>query len=60
MSNGPNSRTTFEGEEAGAGYASPSLDLLASAFLIVLSVVIMAASLALPIPGDWTTAPGLP
>lgn len=59
MSNGPNSRTNFEGEEAGAGYTSPSLDLLASAFLIVLSVVIMAASLALPIPGDWTTAPGL-
>ncbi|MGI9416440.1 MAG: hypothetical protein ACR2RA_01245, partial [Geminicoccaceae bacterium] len=49
----------FDGEEAGAGYASPALDLIASAFLVALSIVIMAASLMLPIPGDWTTAPGL-
>ncbi len=40
----------FEGEEAGAGYASPTLDLIASAFLVVLSIVIMAASIALPMP----------
>jgi len=49
----------FEGEEAGAGYASPTLDLIASAFLIALSVLIMAASLMQPVPGDLTTAPGL-
>jgi hypothetical protein len=49
----------FDGEEANAGYASPALDLMASAFLIVLSMVIMVASLTLPVPGDLTTAPGL-
>lgn len=49
----------FEGEEAGSGYASPALDLLATAFLIVLSLAVMAGALALPVPGEWTTAPGL-
>ena len=49
----------FEGEEAGAGYASPTLDLVASAFLVALSIIIMAASLMLPVPGDVETAPGL-
>ncbi len=49
----------FDGEETGAGYASPTLDLIASVFLVALSIVIMAASMALPVPGDWTTAPGL-
>ncbi|MEM8993102.1 MAG: tripartite tricarboxylate transporter TctB family protein [Pseudomonadota bacterium] len=59
MSDARDDQTDFEGEEAGAGYASPKLDLIASGFLVVLSMLIMAASLALPIPGDWTTAPGL-
>lgn len=59
MNDRRDSQEGFEGEEAGAGYASPALDLIASAFLIVLSIVIMAASVALPVPGDWTTAPGL-
>lgn len=49
----------FEGEEAGAGFASPMLDLIAAAALIALSVGMMVASLALPIPGAIHTAPGL-
>ncbi|MBX2885825.1 MAG: tripartite tricarboxylate transporter TctB family protein [Granulosicoccus sp.] len=49
----------FEGEEAGAGYASPTLDLIAACFLVALSLVVMWASWALPVPGDWLTAPGL-
>lgn len=59
MSHRPDNQRRFEGEEDGSGYASPALDLIASAFLIVLSVVIMAASMTLPVPGDLTTAPGL-
>ncbi|MGI9418931.1 MAG: tripartite tricarboxylate transporter TctB family protein [Geminicoccaceae bacterium] len=59
MSETRESPISFEGEDAGAGYASPALDLIASAFLVVLSIVIMAASLTLPVPGDLTTAPGL-
>ena len=49
----------FEGEEAGSGYASPALDLIATALLIVISVVVMIASLRLPVPGNIETAPGL-
>lgn len=49
----------FEGEEAGAGYASPKLDLIATAFLVALSGVVMVASVRLPVPGDLRTAPGL-
>lgn len=49
----------FDGEEAGAGYATPFLDLIASGVLIVLSVVVMIASVRLPAPGGVMTAPGL-
>ncbi|MEP3276621.1 MAG: tripartite tricarboxylate transporter TctB family protein [Stappiaceae bacterium] len=49
----------FEGEEANSGFASPSLDMIATIFLLVLSLAIMAASVALPMPGDILTAPGL-
>ena len=49
----------FEGEDASSGYASPLLDLIAATFLILLSIIIMAASVALPMPGDLVTAPGL-
>lgn len=59
MSEARKNQISAEGEEAGAGYASPALDLIASGFLIILSITIMAASMALPVPGDWTTAPGL-
>lgn len=59
MSNTDGKHIEFEGEEAGAGFASPGLDLFASAFLLVLSVVVIGASIALPVPGNWTTAPGL-
>lgn len=58
--NKPNSdQITFEGEEAGAGHAAPGLDLIAAGFLVALSVLVMAASLTLPVPGALTTAPGL-
>lgn len=59
MSNTDAKHIEFEGEEAGAGFASPGLDLVASAFLLVLSIVVVGASIALPVPGKWTTAPGL-
>ncbi len=49
----------FEGEDASSGYASPLLDLIAAGFLVLLSIIIMAASVALPMPGDLVTAPGL-
>lgn len=49
----------FDGEEAGAGYAAPKLDLIAAAALIALSAVVLVASFRLPVPGDWSTAPGL-
>ena len=49
----------FEGEEAGAGFASPALDLIASIALIAIAVLMMVASWSLPMPGDIHTAPGL-
>ena len=55
----PHQPAAFEGEEAGAGYASPTLDLIASVFLVLLSFVVMFAAWSLPVPGDLLTAPGL-
>ena len=49
----------FEGEEAGSGFASPTLDLIAAAVLSVLAITVMAASYVLPMPGEIHTAPGL-
>jgi len=49
----------FEGEESGAGYAAPHLDLIAAGFLVCLAVIVMIASLRLPVPGALLTAPGL-
>ena len=49
----------FEGEEADSGFASPTLDLIASAALIAIAIAMMAASAALPMPGAIHTAPGL-
>jgi len=49
----------FEGEEAGAGFASPTIDLIAAVALIVLAIAMMVASVALPMPGAIHTAPGL-
>lgn len=59
MSNSENLEVKFEGEDANAGFSSPTLDLIATAALIVLAVVMMVASLALPMPGAIHTAPGL-
>ncbi|MDJ0637306.1 MAG: tripartite tricarboxylate transporter TctB family protein [Paracoccaceae bacterium] len=59
MANPENQEVKFEGEEAGAGFASPTLDLIASAILIAIAVAMMAASVALPMPGAIHTAPGL-
>jgi len=54
-----NDAVVFEGEEAGAGYASPKLDLIAACFLTLLSIVVIIAAWWLPVPGDLLTAPGL-
>jgi len=59
MSNPDQPDVKFEGEEADSGFASPTLDLIAAAALIAISVAVMAASLALPMPGAIHTAPGL-
>ncbi|WP_299484238.1 hypothetical protein [uncultured Roseibium sp.] len=59
MSEHLHSEVKFEGEEAGTGYASPALDLIATVLLILLSVAVMLGSLALPVPSDLLTAPGL-
>lgn len=59
MSNPDQPEVKFEGEEAGSGFASPTLDLIAAIFLIAFSALVMAASLALPVPGAIHTAPGL-
>lgn len=59
MSNLDNPEVKFEGEDANAGFASPALDLIASAALIAIAVAIMVASWRLPMPGAIHTAPGL-
>lgn len=59
MNQNHNEVVKFQGEEAGAGYASPVLDLIAALALIILSIVVMVASFALPAPGGVLTAPGL-
>ena len=59
MANSDQMDVKFEGEEAGSGFASPTLDLIASAILVVIAAITMAASLALPVPGEIHTAPGL-
>jgi hypothetical protein len=59
MSQAGDNKVVFEGEDANAGYASPALDLIASAFLLALSGVVLVASLQLPVPGGVSTAPGL-
>lgn len=52
-------KKSFVGEDENAGFASPRQDLVASAFLILLSIWIMVESLRLPVPGELSTAPGL-
>ncbi|WP_420011533.1 tripartite tricarboxylate transporter TctB family protein [Tateyamaria sp.] len=49
----------FEGEDANSGFASPALDLVATAILIAIAVTMMVASWRLPMPGEIHTAPGL-
>ncbi|NKB54349.1 MAG: hypothetical protein GKR97_19425 [Rhizobiaceae bacterium] len=59
MSKPPGDAVKFDGEEAGSGYASPMLDLIASGTIIALTIIVMIASWNLKIPGGLTTAPGL-
>jgi len=59
MSQTGNEKVVFEGEDGNAGYASPALDLIATAFLLALSGLVIVASWRLPIPGGLATAPGL-
>lgn len=53
------SKPVFVSEEESSGYATPAMDLIAAAALIALSVWIMVMSVALPVPSDIATAPGL-
>jgi hypothetical protein len=59
MSQPGDNTVVFEGEDGNAGYASPALDLIATAFLLALSVAVLIASIRLPVPGGLSTAPGL-
>lgn len=49
----------FSGEDENAGFARPAQDLVAAAFLILLSLWVMIESLRLENPGSLVTAPGL-
>jgi hypothetical protein len=52
-------RQHFSGEDENAGFASPGQDLIASAFLALLSLWIMVESVQMNNPGTLATAPGL-
>jgi hypothetical protein len=56
MSNGDKQ---YISEDGSAGYASPVLDIIAAVALSALSIWIMVESMALKLPADVTTAPGL-
>ena len=45
MSDARDDQTGFESEEASAGYAPPKLDLMASGFLVILSVTFWSYSM---------------
>lgn len=50
----------FSGEDENAGYATPTQDLIAAGFLVILCAVVMYASVQLENPGtSISTAPGL-
>ena len=51
--------SAFRGEDENADFASPVMDLAASAVLAAVAVWIMVESLRLPVPGGLFTAPGL-
>jgi hypothetical protein len=46
-------------EDANAGLATPTMDLLAAGLLIATALWFIVESLRLPVPGDVITAPGL-
>lgn len=52
-------QSEFAGEEEGAGYASPSIDMFAAVLLIVLAGWYSWEALGFRTPGGWRTAPGL-
>ena len=49
----------YVSEDESAGYASPTLDIIAAGVLSALSIWIMIESMALKSPAAFTTAPGL-
>lgn len=51
--------TAFAGEEEGAGYAAPSVDLIAAVLLIALAGWYTIEALGFRTPGGWKTGPGL-
>lgn len=52
-------RHSMQGEEAGAGYAAPAMDLAAAALLIVLAGWYTFEAFGFRAPGGWRTAAGL-
>ena len=49
----------YVSEDESAGYASPTLDVIAAAVLSAISVWIMFESMSLKVPGAVATAPGI-
>lgn len=49
----------FAGEEEGAGYAAPSVDMIAALLLIALAGWYTYEALNFRTPGGWKTGPGL-
>lgn len=52
-------KTDFAGEEEGAGYAAPGVDLIAAILLIALSGWYVWEALGFRSPSGWRTGPGL-
>jgi hypothetical protein len=50
---------TFRGEDENAGANHPLLDLVAGLFLLAIGIWFAAMSVALPVPGNIVSAPGL-
>ena len=52
-------QSEFAGEEEGAGYAAPSVDMIAAVLLTLLAGWYSWEALGFRAPGGWRTAPGL-
>lgn len=52
-------KSKFSGEDENAGFATPLQDIIASVFLIALSLWVMVESVGMHNPGNLATTPGL-